>query len=226
MKTILIRPAMIGDIAAILNIKQNAWPDVPVSATQLGHVLNHPHHTTLVAERHGTLVGFLDSFLTTHAGIARWELDLLAVSPTARRLGIGRALLAASLDIGWQQGATLARGLIHHQNQPSQALFQQLNFTPAGSLAQLWIKTAPPWPHFPPWVRQLPVDTINYHGLWLEGPLDGPKTTPIITNPRPFDLLGTVLPLNNTAAETFLTKAGFTSFGHYQWWSRPHPNSS
>ena len=97
-----IRPAVAGDagaLAALLNLIAPTEPGAPgVTAEALGRdVLSGAWNVeALAAELDGALVGVLlhqRSYETSQAQPGAYVLDL-AVAPAARRLGVGRALLA------------------------------------------------------------------------------------------------------------------------------------
>ena len=60
------------------------------------------------------------------------EVLTLAVSPAARRRGVGMALLQAALDWGWSAGATVAFLEVAEDNPGARALYARAGFAPAG----------------------------------------------------------------------------------------------
>ena len=108
-----IRPAAAADAGAIAEManelsRLHGRPDDLYSAELVAaHAFGEaPLFSILVAERHGTLVGyafFEDTFNSDNAARGVWLLDLF-VREGARRQGIGQALLATAAR------ETLARG--------------------------------------------------------------------------------------------------------------------
>lgn len=60
----------------------------------------------------------------------------------------------------------------------------------------------------------IPVNTFSYCGLWLEG---GIKAAQSCLPNKGWDLLGMVVPADQTGVHTMLEKLGFDIIGLYQW---------
>jgi GNAT superfamily N-acetyltransferase len=126
-----------------------------------------------VARRQGDVVGFVSAFLTVGAaGWRRWEVDLLAVRPGHQGQGIGTRLIQQADQEAHRHGAALARAALRVVNVPSQRAFQKAGFSTDGSVHQLllWSPQPDAAPEVPsPDVLLLPVETLTYRGLWIEG---------------------------------------------------------
>ena len=91
-----IRPAVDADVSAMVAIERASFSD-PWTAAAIASTLRHDHMRVLVAEERGELGGDgagrpLGYVVAMIAG-PEAEIADLAVSPDARRRGIGRALI-------------------------------------------------------------------------------------------------------------------------------------
>lgn len=184
----------------------------------------HSDHALFVAVTEDGLCGFVDNFLTRSSqGTIRWEVDLLAVHPAFRNRGIGKALVMASLKAAWDSGANLARALIREENTASQRVFAACGFTVENERRSLYVwnsNTSSPFPieheegHF------IEVDTINYHGIWLEEvfTLQAFQSAALKTINLGADIAGAVLPAEDAFIIQSASRAGYHFAGNYRWW--------
>lgn len=128
----------------------------------------------------GEIAGFVAGFTTlSPEGVQRWEVDLLAVCPDHQGQGVGRRLINASVELGRRSGAVLARALIQENNAASQRAFVSQGFIASEPMVMYrWQPTSDettiarfniitePHPSI------IPVNTLTYRGLWLEGDLN------------------------------------------------------
>jgi ribosomal protein S18 acetylase RimI-like enzyme len=119
------------------------------------------------------VVGFASAFLTPgRDGRRRWELDLLAVCPASQRRGLGQALIGRVCEDGERQGAAVVRAAVRVDNVLSQRAFERTGFSTDGRTHRLllWGPQDGAVTHrsLSP-VSLIPVDTLTYRGLWLEG---------------------------------------------------------
>jgi N-acetylglutamate synthase-like GNAT family acetyltransferase len=131
-----------------------------------------------VAKEGDDVVAFISAFLTVdRAGERRWEVDLVAVRSTHQGKGLGQRLIRRLCQVGSGQDAAVVRALIRVENRPSQRAFQKAGFTTDRQVHHLLLwppkPTDLPAPHpaeisLVP-VSLLPVDTLTYRGLWIEG---------------------------------------------------------
>jgi ribosomal protein S18 acetylase RimI-like enzyme len=171
---VVIRRASVDDAQSIAEIKKRTWPTEESNPRLISSVLDQPNHVTLVAVSDTTVIGFVNGFLTSVAnGTRRWEVDLLAVHPDHRGRGIATQLVAASTKAGQLMGAAVARGLVGLENIASERTFGRCVYTTDGEVHKLYISSAAiSRCRLPPTDAQLvPVTTLSYHGLWLEGTL-------------------------------------------------------
>jgi GNAT superfamily N-acetyltransferase len=223
---IQLRKARPKDIGPITAVKRLAWPDEDCDPARVKTALAAPRHQTHVIEVEGELVGFVDGFLTYGENSAtRWEVDLLAVHPEYHGRGLGSRLIAANTQAGAAAEADLIRSLIHIDNHASEGAFarcgyeaqpgeQQLmvlqrNAEPMGSLATLDD------------LILILVDTINYSGIWQESHFTpkGFAAARLALKIYHRDLLGAIIPVEDTAAREAAITAGFDLIGNYRWWA-------
>ena len=220
-----VRRAVPDDAPGIAAVKAAAWPGEASQAASIAAVIRQPGHATLVAVENGRVLGFVDGFLThALAGVRRWEVDLLAVHPDHRRRGIGRALVTACTDAGRTAGAARARALIQLDNVGSQNTFARCGYQVNEAVCRLFVCTdggasGPPPPldaHF------IPVVTLNYRGLWIEGKLSaaGFEAARAARARFGLDLVGAAIPLAEAEALRAAQRARFRAVGDYQWWRR------
>lgn len=211
-----------SDIAALATIKHATWPDEePLNPTIFAAALQTPGHQTHIVAVNGRSVGFVSGFVTQSAmGEQRWEVDLLAVHPDFRRLGLGSKLVATTLEAA--PTFAFARTLIHVNNQPSQRSFSRHGFHPSGSPVILHI-CSHPTPNtlpLPNTAHLVPVNTLTYRGLWLEGELSSvafqAAQAECLHQQR--DLVGALIPAADSASQQMAEKCGFVAVGTYQVW--------
>ncbi len=222
--TIQIRRATAEDITGLLAVKNSVWPDETVTeASYAARVIAEPDHITLVAETEGRVAGFIDGFLTLAAnGMRRWEVDLLAVRPDYRQRGLARQLIMAHTRDGFLMGADTARALIKTDNIASQRAFAACGYTCDDQPHGLYISadgSQIPEAALPDGYL-IPVSTLNYRGLWVEGVWsDGAfRYAQTVQARHQYDAAGAVLPLDHREAVAAAERASFVQVGIYQWW--------
>ena len=130
-----IRPAVEGDVAAMVAIERASFSD-PWTPAALASTLRYDHMRVLVAEDTGVLAGDgaagpLGYVVAMIAG-AEAEIADLAVAPSARRRGVGRALidrLLAELAGGGVQAVFLE---VRESNGAARALYESRRFRGIG----------------------------------------------------------------------------------------------
>jgi len=129
MKALVIRSAKDTDIPTIVSIEAAApgaahWPK-----SHYGRALTDAGRLVLVAEQaEFEVLGFLVAYIS----IPEWELENIAVSPEARRRGVGRALMTALVERALQAGATEIRQEVRASNTAAQKLGLSVGFIPEG----------------------------------------------------------------------------------------------
>lgn len=218
-----IRLAQQGDLAAILHVKQATWPEEAVNPVYVADVLRDSGHVTHLAVVDGGIAGFIDGFLTLAAdGVRRWEADLLAVHPDYRNRGLAVRLVAENTRAGLEMGADMARALIRLDNTGSQRTFGRSGYICDQNECTMYVSPDSPDSavDLSPNTYLVPVSTINYRGLWVEGELstDSLRYAQQVREQHGYDLVGAVIPNNQREAVHAAIQSGFTLVGGYQWW--------
>lgn len=115
--------------------------DLPRAAAFLRERSERNESVVLFAEREGEALGFTQLYpIFSSVGTDRvWLLNDLFVADTARRMGVGEALLRAARDFGREQGALRLVLETGRDNAIAQALYRKLG----------WIADTTQWFHLP-----------------------------------------------------------------------------
>ncbi len=123
---IRIRKAERGDLAFIAALERETF-SLPQSEAAFTEMLGKADHLLLLAERDDAPIGYICAYTVCR------ESDILtvAVTPTARRSGAGRALIKALLDA--LAGSSDAIFLeVRQSNAPARALYTAMGFCEVG----------------------------------------------------------------------------------------------
>jgi len=169
---IAIRKATLADVPGIGAVARKVWeqeilPDVCKAQTRCQACALY------IAAEEDDVVGFVSAFLTVDKdGRRRWEVDLLAVRPASQGQRLGQILVEAACADERAHGTSLARAAIRVDNVASQKTFENAGFKTDGEIHRLllWTPTQDNGPIvYGGSVTLVPVDTLTYRGLWLEG---------------------------------------------------------
>jgi [ribosomal protein S18]-alanine N-acetyltransferase len=127
---VTIRAAGVRDLPSVLTIEHDSPAAAHWRDSDYAKALNEPERLFLVAveEADHRVVGFLVASIATE----EWELENIAVSPAARRRGIGRALMNALIQQAQHRGAVEIRQEVRASNAPAQNLGRSVGFVPKG----------------------------------------------------------------------------------------------
>jgi len=134
-----IRPAVETDISAMVAIERASFSD-PWTAAAIASTLRYDHMRVLVAEERGVGAGEgggdgagrpLGYVVAMVAG-TEGEIADLAVSPDARRRGIGRALIDRLLADLEAEGVTAVFLEVRESNRAARALYESRAFRGVG----------------------------------------------------------------------------------------------
>ncbi|MAS35254.1 MAG: hypothetical protein CL610_14675 [Anaerolineaceae bacterium] len=220
--TIHIQPASINQAASIAQLKSVVWPDEMANAEQVAQALRQPDHRAFVALADQRVVGFVDAFPTTNAaGHTRWEIDLLAVHPAYQGQKIGQRLIEAAVQAGQPHPIT-SRALIQVDNHASQGAFRRCGFSPDWQVYQLMIATGQQAGNPQPLEQAvlIPVVTMNYSGLWLEGTFSAAnlRAAQAECHRRDSSLVGALIPTNQAQALAAAETLGYAPIELFHWW--------
>jgi GNAT superfamily N-acetyltransferase len=227
-----IRQAIPTDAVSLVTIKESVWPSDNPSATHdhIARILSGRIHqwreslgvSLLAEDEQGVPLGFVDAFMTKRADEAlRWEVDLLAVRPEAQGQGLGQALLRDILAWGRHQGAHLARALIHLDNLASAGAFARCGFSTDYQVHHLHVCDTTHEPvDKPAALHTVPVHTLSYSGIWLEGEWSIPALQfgrSLINGD--FSVAGTLIPATTLSGQANALGLGYHLIGDYHFWT-------
>ncbi len=234
--SVVIRRAAPTDAGAIAAIALEAFGErLEAESDRVARVLRQ--NTNFVAQSDDRVAGFVGNFVTrSGSGALRFELDLLAVAEDTRGIGIGGALVAASLDAAEKAKVDVIRALVASRNRTMQGLCQMQGFKRNLTSHALYVLTTlPPHSDCKSDIRDgaglssairheahlIPVETLTYSGIWLEGNLsqvaihDARKRANVSGMTR----IGTVLPQAAKSPRELLAANGFDRVGEFDWWT-------
>jgi L-amino acid N-acyltransferase YncA len=167
-----IRKAAPADVPGIGVVVRDAWeqdilPDVCKAQTRCKACALY------VAAEGDDVAGFVSAFLTVDKdGKRRWEVDLLAVRRASQGQRLGQRLVEAACADERARGIPTTRAAIRVDNVASQKTFENAGFKTDGEIHRLltWTPAQDNGPIvYGGSVTLVPVDTLTYRGLWLEG---------------------------------------------------------
>ncbi len=143
----IVRPAGPGDAEALTRLAEaisaepeawlisadGEWRSVGDERRYLKAVRRYPHAAVLVAERtDGMIIGRLSLARDTHPASTHVADLGLMVAKTARRQGVGRALLEAAVE--WARGSGVRKLELHvfPWNEPAITLYERFGFEREG----------------------------------------------------------------------------------------------
>ena len=223
--SVTIRHATPDDATAIVSLAEKVWPDEPLDATTIECLIAGSSRATLVAELNDTIVGFVDGFATCAAsGALRWEVDLLAVSPSAQGRGVGRRLVGNSIKVGASAGAVQARALIRVGTIASERVFAFHGFVPERDESELWVAEGLVAGTNLESTHVVPVRTFRYDGRWLE------ELTPAalysLRQSAGGGVTGAVIHVTDHEAIDAAAAVGMQYAGRYHFWQRAYDISA
>ena len=221
--SVLIRLASAEDAGAIARIAADAkLASIEAESPRVRKILGESR--TYVATIRGEVIGFVDGFFTCDAiGRRRCELDLLAVAREAQGLGLGTRLAAECLAAAAEGGAQHARALVRAENAAMRKLCQGLGFHCSRASFALFVGERQSPQGLAPQhdARLLPVDTLGYAGIWLEGRLcqEAIDAAHRLASQRNAAVIGAAIPIANVETAALLAANSFRKVGQYHWWT-------
>ena len=227
-----IRLACPDDAHPIHQILQEAWGESLLFDVFADHI-SSPEYQVFIAVEAGEVSGFLSAFLVSSA-TPQWEIDLIVVHPKSQGKGIGTSLIEEALMSGSNLGVHWAKASIRVDNYASQRAFSKVGFTTDAQVRSLFIwdpLVCEPATDVPETVRLIPVNTLLYRGLWIEGFFESqlsPKQQHDVIRAARNSIFhenrlntGMFIPdsFKHTLAPDLLTAA--TDFGQYHRWMYP-----
>ncbi len=190
-----IREARTTDIEGIADVAKDVWEQhilrgvceaqVEDGSSALWVAASAVDSRHPAAERRPEeVIGFISTFLTLDASDRRrWEIDLVAVRQGSQGRGLGTRLIRQACELGESNEVSLTRALVRVENIASQRAFEKAGFTSDGQVHRLVLwnprrgdsvspgesRLKRSVPTYGGNVVLLPVDTLMYRGLWIEG---------------------------------------------------------
>jgi ribosomal-protein-alanine N-acetyltransferase len=134
----MIRPATPADADALLALESSVPPAAHWSPAEYAHILGSQNEEAplrrliFIAQEHETLLGFIVVRLLHIGETSEAGIESLAVSPAARRRGIGSALCTAALEACRAANARAVELEVRAGNHAAIALYTKLGFTQTG----------------------------------------------------------------------------------------------
>lgn len=117
-----------SDLPQVLEIEQASFPS-PWKGEFFLKDLHHPHGWLWVAEKEGTIVGYLCGWLIADEG----EILKVAVHPSYRRCGVGKSLAEEAIRVAGQHGVWTLHLEVRVSNASAIALYKLCGFHEVGS---------------------------------------------------------------------------------------------
>jgi [ribosomal protein S18]-alanine N-acetyltransferase len=116
-----------SDLPQVLEIEQASFP-LPWKAEFFLKELHNPNGWSWVAEKEGTIVGYLCGWFVVDEG----EILRVAVHPSYRRCGFGKILLEEAMVIAGQRGVSTLHLEVRVSNRAAITLYQLRGFHEVG----------------------------------------------------------------------------------------------
>ena len=135
-----LRPALVDDAALLAALHAPCFPEEPWPAATMTTLLESPGVLGLIAADEGWARGFILCRLVVDEG----EVLTLAVSPAARRQGIGSRLVAGAL--AWARVYQVATMFLEvaEDNPAARALYAATGFAPVGRRPAYYLRGSTP----------------------------------------------------------------------------------
>lgn len=138
-RTVIIRPARRGDAIDLVEIEVSAFPeDDRFSVRQIRRLIDNPRAIVLAAECDGRVVGWSVALIRSHRRWRSGRIYGVAVAGRYKGRGIGRALIASSIDHMSAAGIERVYLEVRMGNAPAIALYESFGFEAISLLADYY----------------------------------------------------------------------------------------
>ena len=167
-----LRRATLADVDGIAAVVYDVWEQDALADVCQAQIKDDACALWVAADG-DDVAGFISAFLTVGSGgVRRWEVDLLAVRRANQGQRLGRKLVLAVCQDAVRHDVSVARAAIRVDNVASQKAFEYAGFATDRRAYELVLWTPESDNALavcPNSVTLLPVDTLTYRGLWIEG---------------------------------------------------------
>lgn len=125
-----LRPATLGDLPAIMDLERRGFPTDAWSEQTMGTEISSRHNAYLVDVDGDRIVGY--GGVRALQGSADSDIQTIALDPSFRGRGRGRALLRALIAIAVERGARELFLDVRDDNEVAQALYTSEGFRELG----------------------------------------------------------------------------------------------
>ena len=132
----LFRPAVISDLSALEALENTCFSSDKISRRSFLRWLKSGHSLLYVAEQEQVLLGY--GLVLLHKGTQLARLYSLAISPTARGLGIAKQLLTQLESAAADSGRLFMRLEVAKPNLAAISLYQQLGYKKFGEYSHYY----------------------------------------------------------------------------------------
>ena len=134
-KTVKIGPMTPAQVPAVAALEERCFPD-PWSEASVASELENPLSLWLTAARGEAVLGYVGS----QSVLGEADMMNLAVSPEARRQGIGRALVLTLAERLRENGVHSLTLEVRASNAPARKLYESLGFAQVGRRPGYYLK--------------------------------------------------------------------------------------
>jgi ribosomal-protein-alanine N-acetyltransferase len=128
-----LRPFIESDLPQVLEIEQASFP-LPWKEEFFLKELYHPHSWFWVAEKEGSIVGYLCGWFVADEG----EILKIAVHPAYRRCGLGKFLLDEIIAVACQREVQTLHLEVRVSNTEAMTLYKLCGFQETGMRRQYY----------------------------------------------------------------------------------------
>ena len=130
--SLMIRPARLHDLEALVAIENRSFDVDRFSRRSFRYLLTKANAETLVYEEEGRVLAYVMLLFNTGTSLSR--LYSLAVDPSLRGRGIGKALITAAEDSAIAHDCIYLRLEVRRDNAAAICLYEKLGYKPIGHL--------------------------------------------------------------------------------------------
>ena len=129
----IVRSFTLGDLPQIVRIERASFgPEAYSVTTFLAHLFRDRKGLMVAEDGYGRVAGYaLVRVGLRWLGVRRGGITSIAVDPSQRRRGLGRALLASALEYLKENGVEQADLEVDVSNRAAQSLYEALGFVPS-----------------------------------------------------------------------------------------------